>query len=125
MSPIRGVLEPFSETGTEGICWCVWETGTPLYTGLNLLEAGDYLTIFDPIIKNTVLWEGVIELDYTINLIPIPTNPDHNKQAVDGWWVNGLQTGVDPNVWFAWFVRHCPAELVKNNSVPFPCRSKP
>lgn len=98
---IKGTLYAHFETGTEGIVWCLEEDGKLGYDGLHWLAEGDYLKILGT--DGAVLWEGMIDFDYKANLRPIPTNPIHQKQAVHGYWVNGLQRGVPPATWSAWF----------------------
>lgn len=110
---IKGKLEPFFETGTEGVIWSVYEDGKEGYDGLNCLEYGDFLKIFDPADATKVIWEGRIDYDWEINYRPYPMNPEYGQQAVYGYWVHGLQKDVLPEDWGLWFIKQYPAELKK------------
>ena len=102
---IRGELEAFFETGTEGVYWAMIDPALPGYDGLWSLEAGDRLRVIDT--DDTVLWDGVIQLEYKRNWEPYPRNPEYGQQAVLGYWVHGLQEGVDPDQWAGmFFARH-------------------
>ncbi len=116
---IIGKLEPFFETGTEGIVWSVYEDGKTGYDGLNGIEDGDYLTVFDPKDKTTIIWEGHIDFDWEINFRPYPANPEHGQQSVGGYWVHGLQRGLPPEQWATWFFNAYPATLHKANMGKF------
>jgi len=113
MTTVKGVLDRFFETGTEGIVWSVYEDGMTGYDGLNCLSTGDHLTIFDPDNRDNIVWYGNIDLEYETNTRPIPTNPQYSKQAVAGMWVNGLQRGVGADEWNTWFAKAYPCELIK------------
>ena len=58
---IFGALEPFCETGTEGVVWSVHEYGKPGYEGLNCLEDGDRLTVYSSVRNGAVEWEGPVD----------------------------------------------------------------
>ncbi len=55
---IFGSLEPFSETGTEGIVWSVDEYGKSGYDSLNMLEKGDLLTVYSSVSEGDLEWKG-------------------------------------------------------------------
>lgn len=112
--PIKGKLEPFFETGTEGVIWSVYEDGGKGYDGLHCLDQGDYLTIFEDENKTKILWEGNVDLEYERNYRPFPMNPKYGQQEVLGFWVRGLQKDIEPDIWATWFFDHLPAELYKS-----------
>jgi hypothetical protein len=114
MTTIKGKLEPFSETGTEGVVWSLHEDGVDGYDGLNCLHQGDYLTIFDPLDITKVIWEGNIDLEFERNYHPFPRNPQYGQQAIFGMWVHGIQRDVEPDDWGIWFFKEYPAELIKS-----------
>jgi len=118
MSIIKGTLDPFFETGTEGIIWSVYETGKTGYDGLNCLENGDYLKIFD--INNPILliWEGIIDLEWERNYRKYPNNLEYGQQEIGGFWVRGIQSNVTPTQWKNWFFAGNPAELIKAKDLP-------
>ena len=60
---IYGALEPFCETGTEGVVWSVAEYGKAGYDGLNCLQDGDKLTVYSEVRNGEVEWEGKLDFD--------------------------------------------------------------
>lgn len=60
---IYGALEPFCETGTEGVIWSVQEYGQSGYAGLNCLQDGDKLTVYSSVHDGEVEWEGKLDFD--------------------------------------------------------------
>jgi hypothetical protein len=122
MTTIKGKLEPFFETGTEGIIWSVYEDGREGYDGLNCLADGDYLTVFDPADPTKVIWEGTIDFEWERNYRQYPMNPQYGQQEVGGFWVHGLQSDVTPAEWGHWFFKAYPAEMIKG---PVPNRLNP
>ena len=56
-----GMLEPFSETGTEGTIWSICEYGKVSYAALHCLEEGDELTVYSKVRDGDVEWEGPVE----------------------------------------------------------------
>lgn len=106
---ISGILEPFFETGTEGIIWSVHEDGVPGYPGLNCLEDGNQLVVFNQ--ERHILWSGVIKLEYKRRFRSYPLNPAYGQQEVEGMWVHGFQENVDPEVWTRWFFNKQPCSL--------------
>jgi len=113
MKRIVGVLDPFWETGSEGIHWAVTDNELMGYDALNILEDGDYLFIEDGF--GNIDWEGCIDLRKDTNLEPFPYNDRGDKwQRVNECTVHGLQDGVDPKRWFDWFAEERPAVLIKH-----------
>lgn len=109
---IKGKLDPFFETGTEGVIWSVYEDGKEGYDGLHCLEDGDYLMVFNPD-DDSLVWEGNVNLEYERNYRPYPMNPKYGQQEVYGFWVHGLQENVEPEDWGTWFFKSYPANLIK------------
>ncbi|AEP09686.1 hypothetical protein [Micavibrio aeruginosavorus] len=56
-----GALEPFCETGTEGVIWSVHEYGKASYDGLNCLEEGDELTVYKNVRDGEIEWQGALD----------------------------------------------------------------
>lgn len=104
---VVGTLEPFFETGTEGVVWSLTMSGAPGYDALTCLKNEDDLLVYNP--DGTALWAGRIHLEYKRNYHPYPLNPGHGQQAVNGLWVNGLQNTVNPETWSGWFHAGLPA----------------
>lgn len=109
---IEGSLDPFFETGTQGIIWSLSELGKG-YEGLHSLKNGDYLKVFKKD-SGEILWQGVVKLEYERRLIPIPTNPQYKAQEVCGMWVHGFQDSLEPIVWAKMFFDGSKAQLIKN-----------
>ena len=57
-----GALDPFSETGTEGVIWALDEFGKNGYDALNILQDGDKLTVYKNVRDGEVEWEGAIDV---------------------------------------------------------------
>jgi hypothetical protein len=98
---VPGELEAFWETGTEGVVWSVIKDGFEGYDALYCLGNGDFLRIYDE--AGSVIFEDEIKLEWKRNYQPYPLNPSLGQQAVNGYWVRGLQHNVVPEVWSTWF----------------------
>jgi hypothetical protein len=95
-----GVLEAQSETGTEGIIWCLY-TGDFTkrewsYENLVVIEPGDYLKILNYTRK--ILWEGVVKYSRT----------SFSK-------VVGEDKTISPERWAKFFFNQHSAILIKKN----------
>lgn len=101
-APISGILEGFWETGTEGVLWSLCEEPPRGYDGLHILENGDQLTVFNE--DGSVLWQGVIDLEYETGYRPFPQNPEYGQQAALGYWVHGCQRGFAIDDWAYMFM---------------------
>lgn len=99
---MKGRLEFFSETGTEG-GWCdFYEEGYGGYDGLRRIEAGDHLIIYDP--KDySMLFNGVIDFEEF----------EWGIALSHGMWVRRVQKGWDIEKWNEMFQKEYPAELIK------------
>lgn len=111
MNIIKGKLDPFFETGTEGVLWSLYDENNKGYESLHVLKNGDYLKVFNE--NNTIYWEGEIKLEYKRNYQPFPMNPQYGQQAVLGYWVHGLQEILNPEYWGKMFFNQMKAELIK------------
>lgn len=100
---VYGRLEPFFETGTEGIVWSVQDPWLPSYDGLWCLRAGDHLRVLGK-------WEGIIDFDYERDVIE--SSFGGRGQAVHGFWVNGLQRDVGSEQWSEMFMHRLRAMLI-------------
>jgi len=100
---IKGFLEAFFETGTEGIIWCIYETKSKTcpkqhgYEGLYVLKSGDKLTAWSK--DKMVKYEGVIDLDFSVRVI-------------SPYWVHGSQKGLKPELWLEMFEQEYAAKVV-------------
>ncbi len=102
---IEGELEAFSEQGTEGTHWSLYELSDRVvaspYDKLHVLNQGDYLVIFE---NDEIIWEGKIDLYYKVS----------GWQRVDGYGtVHGLQKKVKPETWAKWFFERYKAYLIR------------
>ena len=106
---ISGRLDPFFETGTEGVIWSLTDTSLPGYDGLWPLYTGDHLRIIGA--DDDTAWEGTVVLEYQRNWQPYPANPSYGQQAVNNYWVHGLQADLDPDRWAGYFFEKYRGEL--------------
>lgn len=121
---IRGVLDAFFETGTEGVLWSLHDPGLPGYDALNVLEDGDALRVLDS--GGGTLWEGTVDLDRESCQPP----GSRGGQAVLGLWVHGVQRDMDPEAWARMFLdgRRAvlrPGKASARRAVPHPFRGPP
>jgi len=94
---VRGRLEAFFETGTEGIIWSLHDSSLPAYDGLWPLYDGDQLQVIDG-----DGWQGVVNLEYHRNHQESPYG-GIGGQVASGFWVHGFQDDLDPDVWAKMF----------------------
>lgn len=111
MNILKGKLDPFFETGTEGVLWSLYDEKNKGYESLHILKNGDYLKVFNE--NNTIHWEGEVKLEYKRNYQPFPRNPQYGQQAVLGYWIHGLQETLEPEFWGKMFFNQMNAELIK------------
>ncbi|MBU6234418.1 MAG: hypothetical protein KGQ41_01120 [Alphaproteobacteria bacterium] len=57
---IYGALNPFFETGTEGVIWAIHQYGKKGYDGLHIIEAGDKLTVYNMVLGGIVAFEETL-----------------------------------------------------------------
>lgn len=121
---IDGVLEAFAETGTEGIIWSIYDEkhntadGKRQYSGLNSIKNGDILTVFNDKARKDVLWEGKVKLEFETQKQAALFNPNYKQQAVFGFWVHGLQEGMDAKQWAKMFFDEKPARVTRKSPKP-------
>lgn len=97
-----GVLEPWFETGTEGIIWSVQEDGKDGYDGLNVIKAGDHLTVYDE--KGKTYFKGKIYPDHKAGWRRYPKNSKCGQPCALGCWVHWTQIGWEPDDWARLFM---------------------
>lgn len=125
---IVGKLEGFFETGTEGVCWAVYEDGKTGYEGLHFIKTGQHLKVWDPTNGRSVFDERVV-LDTKIGRRLLT---DFNPQAMKGvkqqcaleMWVHGIQTGWDPDEWAKLFFRSAGETVFRAELTLVPSREK-
>jgi hypothetical protein len=60
-SVVFGSLDPFCETGTEGVIWSLQEYGKSGYAGLHCLEDGEHLSVYSEVRDGKVEWQGRLD----------------------------------------------------------------
>lgn len=109
---VIGRLEPFFETGTEGVIWSLHDMSLPGYDGLWPLYSGDHLQVVDG-----VPWKGVIDLEYTRNRQASPYG-GNGGQVANGLWVHGFQSDMEPDEWATMFFEERRAILTPSSEQP-------
>lgn len=104
MKRYLGRLEPFSETGTEGMCWMLFEDGKFSYDALVNIDNGDYLKIYYP--EGAVAFRGIVDQDHQVGWTEFPQNPGHGKPSALGCWIHWTQRGWDPDAWASLFFNY-------------------
>jgi len=111
---VHGVLEPFFETGTEGVCWSVYEDGKTGYEGLHQMGGGEHLRIIGR--EGETLFEGYIEPDDKKGWREYPARPGegYGQPVALGMWVHWTQAGWEPDDWAQLFLDRHRAVLTYN-----------
>ena len=102
---IHGILADFFETGTEGVCWAVYEDGKQSYDGLHLLGPRNHLRVTDE--TGAVRFDGYIDPDAEKGWMEYPGRPGegYGQPAALGYWIHWIQAGWEPDEWAALFFR--------------------
>ncbi|MEK7478571.1 MAG: hypothetical protein AAB626_01440 [Patescibacteria group bacterium] len=101
---IRGVLDPFWESGTEGMIWSI-DNGKDKkgYDGLYCIHTGDHLTIYGE--KGEIIFKGKIFQDTMAGWTEYPRNPGNGQPLALGCWIHWTQIGWKPDDWARLFLR--------------------
>jgi hypothetical protein len=103
---IEGKLEAFSEQGSEGTHWAIYDNQKEKgdgYHRLHMVDQGDRLLVFK---GNRIYWEGTVKWQKL-------THPAQTYLARYGT-VHGLQEGMHPEKWAKMFFDGMDAMLVKD-----------
>ncbi|MGE4313151.1 MAG: hypothetical protein AB7E85_02615 [Pseudobdellovibrionaceae bacterium] len=98
---IYGALDPFFETGTEGVIWSVQEFGNYGYAGLHCLKDGDKLTVYSVVLDGEVEWEGPVAFE---DVMP--------PLKVDWTDLHQIPTHCDPRQWLRFSYDCRPVAIV-------------
>ena len=110
----EGILEPFYETGTEGILWSIqehkhihstggYENGPRWdYEGLKTLENGDQLIVYKK--------DGSVEIEYKINL-------DTSIMTYNGYYVYGMPKSIDHTLWWKLFEERRNCKVIRGKLI--------
>lgn len=112
---IYGVAFAWAETGTEGFIWAVQDEkhikhegpGGWSYDGLNCLENGDYLEIYDE--QGKILFSGEINFMYFPKTFPYPIANGKEIRA----YCHTKQIGVSIRKWSSFFLKKYKCKLIK------------
>ena len=111
---VHGILDPYFETGTEGVCWSVYEDGKTGYEGLHQMGGGEHLRVIGP--DGKIIFEGFIEPDPKKGWTEYPGRPGEGlgQPVALGMWIHWTQAGWEPDAWAQLFLDHHRAVLTYN-----------
>lgn len=106
---LKGIIEIFCETGTEGLIWSFYENGKKGWDGFHLLEAGNHLTIYNK--DSSIAFQGMIIPDHKIGLKKIPFS-NYRQPSALGYWIHWTQKGWKPDDWAKLFFGQPPLRAI-------------
>lgn len=128
MDVLKGTLEAFIETGSEGHHWSFHETvpaevsAQNPYAGLRPLQKGDILVVFNDSAMKQEIWRGVVDFNYKTHVVSLRAkNPGFGalirKDAKAQWIknigaVHGAPVNANPRKWAEMFLQEKPALLI-------------
>ena len=112
---IEGKLMPYYETGMEGTLWSVHEDGKDGYDGLNPLENGMLLTVFNDAARTQVLWQGTIDFEKDRAQQEALLRAQKYPPRL-GPWGYGLPKNIHPYDWVNMFSQEKPARITIEKS---------
>ncbi len=110
---IEGKLMPFYESGLEGTLWSIHEDGKEGYDGLNPLQSGHILTVFNDAARTEVLWSGVVDFEMDRQSQSGLLHAQKYSTRL-GPWGYGLPRNMHPYDWVNMFAAEKPARLEFN-----------
>lgn len=117
-----GTLEPWMETGTEGVIWTLHQDGKPGYEGMHCLADGDHLTVWE-VESGRRVFNGMIKFDTKIGKKKSEwPGSTYMGQCALGYWVHGIQEGYDPDSWARLFFRPEGAPALRAEVEPKPIK---
>lgn len=117
LKKLKGVVDYFFETGSEGVRWIFCDDGKIDWDSIKFIHEGDWLKIYGK--GGEVLFVGKIKEDRRAGWKPYPRNPNFGQPAALGYWIHWTQKGWKPDDWARLFIRDegqlpLRAELIKN-----------
>ena len=112
VNDINTHLEPYFETGTEGVIWSV-QIDNLGYEGLYPLKNGDELIVYTKD-RCAIVWKGIVHLEFERLYTHYPGNPQYGQQLIFNRYVHGFQSNLEPHVWANWFFSELPAALLRD-----------
>ncbi len=104
---VFGQLEPFFETGTEGVLWSLQEFDKPGYPGLHVLKNGDRLTVYSKVFDGETAFESTLQLSPASGRLSY--HPSYHFDVAN----LPMNNTPDPNTLLRKFVDHHPAIVRK------------
>jgi hypothetical protein len=104
VEPIKGKIDEFSETGTEGAWWSVTQNGLTGYDALHIIKPGNRLVIYNS--DGSVLFDEIIIYDTESGWKPRRRHEPSGsgQQCCGALWCHWIQKGYSSKQWEALFL---------------------
>jgi hypothetical protein len=115
---LTGYMTYYADQGVDAVVPAFHDESKTGWDGFTTFDDGDLLTVFNDAARTSVMWQGVIEMDFTVNTKPNPVYAavgQHvmTQHAPPFQTMRGIPKGIAPAQWGRMLIDEKPATLVK------------
>lgn len=115
---LTGHMTYYADQGVEAVVPAFHDESKTGWDGFTTFDDGDLLTVFNDAAHTNVVWQGVIEMDFSVNKKPNPVYAAAGltvltQHAPPFLTMNGIPKGIAPDLWGRILADEKPATLVK------------